>query len=116
MKNAAKNKSARVSAICLLVFGLCAPAWAATYSTKYEMSVDPSTGAGVLDATSSDANGNGLLTVGSGGSGSTFSGGIMHFIDNTPSGNLGYYFNQASATDIAYTIDIAVKANNNVNG
>src|SRR4051794_23357275 len=86
MRNGMKNWTSQrivVSMSCTLglVLAMGAPALALTYSTQYEMGLDPSTPAGVLDASGADVNGNGVLSVGAAGTGSTFSSGIMHFVD-----------------------------------
>lgn len=84
------------------------------YSTQYEFDADPSTAGGVVDASTGDANGNGLLTkvgTGTGDSGSGIANGVLHFIDSTSSGNNGFYFAQAVASDLTYTIDMRVKVN-----
>jgi len=93
-----------------------------TYSTQYEFddptNPDPSTSTGVIDASSGDANGTGLLIklgTGTGNAGSGIAGGILHYIDSSSSGNHGYYF-QNGGSSISYTVDMAVRVNGGVSG
>lgn len=85
----------------------------AIYSTQYEFDADPSTAAGVIDRDANDQNGAGLLTkvgTGYGNTGGGIAGGILRFLDNSSSGNHGFYW-QNGGSDINFTLDIRVKAN-----
>jgi hypothetical protein len=89
-----------------------------TYSTQYEFDADPSTAAGVIDASAGDANGSGLLTksgTGYGNSGGGIAGGVLRFVDSSTSNNYGYHF-AGNGGALSFTIDMRVKVNAGVSG
>src|SRR5258705_5733117 len=87
-------------AATLVSIGLFAGGARATlYSEQYEMTSSPDTVAGTVNGFT--------LNGGAAGSGSTFSGGIMTFLDNTTSGNYGYYLAPSSTLLIGSTAYLA---------
>lgn len=86
------------------------------YTSQYEFdsdTPDPSTPGGVLDADPGDINGDGRLTktgTGYGNLGGGIANGILHFVDNTSSGNHGYSWNNGGVS-LSLTVDMRAKAN-----